>query len=546
MRPVLAVRVHSFYREARLLEFIARMRCKWAAQGVIFRAVLAIAADIEHGDMKGSMAMRRINTGRLALLLMAIASLHVPAGATDLSTPAVTQHAISIGTGQMTYVAETGQIAIVDVATGEPHGYMFYTAYRMAGSSGQPRPLTFVWNGGPGSDSSTLHFRMVGPKIWRDDHLVDNPDTWLRNSDLVFIDPIGTGFSRPTKREYASEFYSKLGDTSSISEFVRVFVLQHGDEARDVYLTGESYGVARAANVGYRLEKNGIPVSGLILISGGFGMTKSYSTPSLQAALHVSEMNHVAAFHGKAAPADPAEIDHFARDIYAPALDHKGKLSDAERAKVISGLQRYTGLTPLSIDPISLKITAAAFRKGLLQDQGKVLDQYDMRLTQPTPELGVEAVTGYLRNDLGYNTPLTYVPLQPQTLGYAPGDNYPASPGDNWDWSTVKMTEQEVAAAIKEATETANGPPKLGPPLPGVEEGLAINPGLRVFYLSGLEDSYNSCAGNADAIAHFPAVLRKAVTFRCYEGGHMMYTDVATRKAVTADIDAFYAHKIGQ
>jgi carboxypeptidase C (cathepsin A) len=164
-----------------------------------------------------------------AILLILMANLF-PASAEhppQENSPVVTQQEARIAGKVLKYTAETGRTAIRDVETGEPHGFMFYTAYRIA-PQGMPRPLTFVWNGGPGADSALLHFSAVGPKLLQGDHLVDNPDSWLAVTDLVLVDPIGTGFSRPAKAEYGAEFYGTLGDVASVTEFIRAWRLEHG------------------------------------------------------------------------------------------------------------------------------------------------------------------------------------------------------------------------------------------------------------------------------------------------------------------------------
>src|SRR5216110_1400145 len=125
--------------------------------------------------------------------------------------PVVTKHQITINGKPLPYTAEVGRIAIRDVETGEPHAYMFYTAYRVP-SKGKPRPVSFIWNGGPGWPALPLHFEVAGPRRGEGARLVDNADTWLTESDLVFVDPIGTGFSRATKPEYVKEFTLLVGD----------------------------------------------------------------------------------------------------------------------------------------------------------------------------------------------------------------------------------------------------------------------------------------------------------------------------------------------
>src|SRR5687768_865284 len=179
----------------------------------------------------------------LVKALLVAGALAAAAAAPALALPAaeapvVTQHRMTVAGKPLAYTAETGRIAIRDAETGEPRGWMFYIAYRVP--SPKPRPLVFVWNGGPGANSATLHFEVAGPKRGEGGALVDNQETWLTHADLVFVDPIGTGFSRPAKAEYAQSFYGTLGDVASVTEFVRSWRLLHGAEASPLYLIGES------------------------------------------------------------------------------------------------------------------------------------------------------------------------------------------------------------------------------------------------------------------------------------------------------------------
>lgn len=206
-------------------------------------------------------------------LLLGLASAYLMSSAAEASPPdwVTTRHTMPLGGKTLAYEAEVGRVPIRDAETGDVHGYMGFIAYRVP-TTGKPRPVTFVWNGGPGANSATLHFEMVGPKRGEGAALVDNQETWLADTDLVFVDPIGTGFSRPTRSEYRKEFYGTVGDVASVTEFIRAWRLLSGAEAAPIYLAGESWGAGRAGSVGYSLIKRGIPVKGLVLISGGSGL----------------------------------------------------------------------------------------------------------------------------------------------------------------------------------------------------------------------------------------------------------------------------------
>jgi carboxypeptidase C (cathepsin A) len=412
-------------------------------------------------------------------------------------------------------------------------------------TTGAPRPVTFVWNGGPGANSATLHFEMVGPKRGEGMGLVDNQETWLADTDLVFVDPIGTGFSRPAKAEYRKEFYGTVGDVASVTEFVRAWRLLEGAEAAPVYLAGESWGAGRAGSVGYALIKRGIPVKGLVLISGGSGLKAERRDPAMSAALHVVDLAATALYHGKLAPglgkdraAVLTRVEAWARETYAPALARLDQLSDADRDRIAGELAGYIGLKPEQIDRKTLVITPRQYRENLLKPDGKPLNIFDMRLTQSPKEDFDQAVPTYLRHDLGYRTDLAYVGNERLEDGYAPTGRMGGGPGAEWNYATVEATPEVVAAAMKAAQTTGGGPPVIGPPLPSTAEAVGLDPKLKVMVVAGRYDSLNSCTDNDETASKLPPALKAAFSFKCYDGGHMFYRDQPARLAFTRDFRA--------
>ncbi|WP_349313446.1 S10 family serine carboxypeptidase-like protein [Brevundimonas subvibrioides] len=418
---------------------------------------------------------------------------------------------------------------------------MGYVSYRTA--SRTPRPLIFVWNGGPGANSATLHFEVAGPRRGEADRLVDNAETWLADADLVFVDPIGTGFSRPVSPEAGGEFYGTVGDVASVTEFVRSWILLHGAEDRPVLLAGESWGAGRAASVGYRLIRQGVPVHGLILISGGDGINTPYLSKDAATALRVADLAPVALFHRRLDPAVAGDVESarrnseaWARDVYQPALARVGALSDVERTTIATTLARYTGIPIDLIDPTSLTFTPRQYLRGVLQDKGQTLNIFDMRLTENPPTHFEGAIDRYLRRDLNYVTDLPYVGLTDGEVGYAPHDRYPASVGARWNYATIDASPEQIEAAIREAIQRGGGPPRIGPPLPGTEEAIALAPGLKVLVAAGRYNSLASCTANDELHRLLPDPLRSAITYRCYTGGHMFYRDGPARLQFSRDI----------
>ena len=462
-----------------------------------------------------------------------------PAVATEAA--AVTQHQITVAGRPLKYTAEAGRVPIRDAETGEPHGFMFYTAYRVASKT--PRPLTFVWNGGPGAASVLLHFEAAGPRRLEGGRLIDNDDTWLTDTDLVFVDPIGTGFSRPAKAEYDDEFYGTVGDVASVTEFVRAWRRLRGETDAPVFLAGESWGAGRAANVGYALLKRGVPVAGTVLISGGSGLSAEFTTQGDLGALRMANLAATALFHGKLDPTigaqpDPARAaaEVWVRETYIPALRRLSSLNDAERDAIAAGLARITGLPADQIDRKSLAVTPRQFRTTLLP--GKALDTFDMRLTSPADGRSATVLLRYFAEDLGYRTDLPYIGLEDLDQGYLPDGKVPQSVNTRWNYATGPVTPDEIRVAIAEAQRTGAGPPQLGPPLPGTAEAVALNPKLKVLVATGLYDSLGNCAADTERARGLAAALKAAMSFHCYVGGHMMYRDPASRTALTRDVRA--------
>jgi len=490
----------------------------------------------------------------LALALLGLEPAPAAANPAD-GVPIITRHEMRIGGRELGYTAEVGRIAIRDVETGEPHGYMFYTAYRAAAPAAAPpgvvagrgngeRPVMFLWNGGPGAPSAWLHFYIAGPKLLQGTRLIDNSDTWLAATDLVMVDPIGTGFSRPTRVAYEHEFDGTLGDVASVTEFIRCWLILHDAVGTPVFLAGESWGAGRAANVAYALEKRGIKVDGLVLISGGFGLDARYGSPRVLEALRVVDMASTALYWHRSAPDlgnDPATVrraaEVWARKTYAPALAHLGELSTAARAAVAGQLARFTGIPAAWIDRRTLVITPRQFRTELLERQGKVLYLLDGRRTGPPAAAGTPLMLRYLREDLGYRSDLPYLGLEDPTQGFAPSGTYPQSVGERWNYATAPLTAEQVKAAIAAAVASGAGPPQLGPPLPGTRQALALNPHLKVLVAVGMYDPYDQCARGQATEAALPPELHRAITFKCYAGGHEMYLgSPSIRAELTRDV----------
>jgi carboxypeptidase C (cathepsin A) len=479
-----------------------------------------------------------------------------------------TAHRIQMSGRALEYTARAGLIPIRNNEAGEVHGNVFFVSYALSRDSGQPpRPVTFLWNGGPGANSTLVHLTGFGPRQIRSTEdpasptavrsaLEDNETTWLGATDLVFVDPVGTGFSRPTRAEYAAEFYSTLGDIASITEFVRVYLTRFDLLDVPVFLAGESYGAWRASGVAEGLEKRGLRVAGVMLISGGIQMG-AVSPDAVRTALFVPSRTATAFYHHKLPPdlmrdgtATLKEVERWVQAEYAPAWQRRDTLTDTERKTILSQLARYTGVEPSAIDAKLLMMTSPQFRAELLRDQNVTLGRYDMRLKDRSAGTGEPASTAernlliarYLRNDLGFKTDLAYQGLE---VGYSSTpQGRGASVGSRWVWNQgeTNITAEQANAdrargQVSSTVGSGDGPP--GGSQPWLRRAMTLDPSLRAFIAAGQYDSLNSCADNEYVVTHVEPQLRGNLTAACYAGGHMMYDTRAARVALARDIAAF-------
>lgn len=434
------------------------------------------------------------------------------------------------------YVAEAGRLPLLHAVTGEPRAWIFHTGYRSIDGWGA-RPITFFWNGGPVSNSVLLHFDGFGPRLAREETLADNPHTLLTHSDLVFMDPVGTGYSRAVPG-HADDFSGTRGDFIAATQFVRSFLIRHGATEAPVYLAGESYGVWRAAAAAGQLTERGIPVAGIILISGGSG-TADLLPPIDASAYQVPARSVVAMRHGRldwAAGLREEQLHERAlewvRGRYLPALRRRDALSAQERRRLRTELAHWLGLEAERVDQDWLVVSNRQFLDGLLAGTGDTLQIFDMRRTAPVPMPDGTAVVRYFRDELGYRSSLPYLGTEPASTGYMPPDEEPpAATGSRWRYDTAPITPEAMARAM-----AGGGPPGA---MPWSIEAAQANPRLRVLVAAGRFDALNNCDANDVVASLLPPALRPRFRFVCYEGGHMMYHDADTHARMAADLRAF-------
>jgi carboxypeptidase C (cathepsin A) len=473
----------------------------------------------------------------------------------------VTHHQVTVGAKTLPYTTRAGRLPIRDNDTGEVRGNMFFVTYtldRAAGSS--VRPLTFLWNGGPGSNAGLVHLLGFGPKrVTRatgsmpllspsGTALVDNQDTWFAFSDLVFVDPMGTGYSRPTKAEYASDFYQNRGDAEAVAEFIRVYRTHFDAFDAPLYIMGESYGVTRCALVADALERRHAGLAGVIMLSGGFPLVQleasqrsALALPTLTAAAHYNHKLPADLQNGDLLQAVHA-AEAYAKGEYAVALAQLDALTDAQRDAVVGQLARFTGLPASRIDRAKLVVPMEQFSVELLADRNLMVGHYDSRLIgprDPSPQydpttdpslkdiLDGVSVIRYMRNELGYKSDIFY--QGPFGGGYPP----PIKP--RGDWMSVRWNFGSARGRGGAAAGTAQRSP-----LEAFQSAMKSDPKLRTMVVSGYYDLVSSYFAIEQAAGQLPPDLARRVTVKTYAGGHAIYTDDAVRHQFRIDGEKFY------
>ncbi len=326
-----------------------------------------------------------------------------PAGAVPdaKAKPILTMNTVTIAGQRVSYVAETGMLPLLK-PDGTLRASIFYVAYTKQGETAmEQRPVTFCFNGGPGSASVWLHFGALGPRRARLSEpdaakpapfgLVDNDYSILPVTDLVFIDPVATGFSRPAEDVKAEQFFGKTSDIESVGEFIRLWTTRHQRWLSPKYVCGESYGVFRAAGLAHYLHSRyAMTLRGLIFVSGvlDFGAMSG----DLGCQVWLPAYTAIAHYHKRLPPdlqADLpkalAEAREFMRKDYAVALFQGASMTVNDRGRVVAKLSRLTGLPARIIEENDLRVNSATFRKELLRDKGLILGRYDARITGRDP-----------------------------------------------------------------------------------------------------------------------------------------------------------------
>jgi carboxypeptidase C (cathepsin A) len=472
---------------------------------------------------------------------------------------AVTYHTTTLGGREIAYTATAGHLVTVDPSSSKPAAKFFYVAFTEDNPSTTDRPVTFFYNGGPGSSSVWLLLGSFAPMRLKTSMpsftppapytIEPNPDSLLDKSDLVFINPIGTGYSAAVAPRVNKDFWGVDQDASSLRQFIKRYLTRYDRWNSPKFLFGESYGTARSCVLAYMLHEDGVDLNGVTLLSSILDYSQAGNPVGLLPTLCAD-----AWFHKKVtvspAPADlPSFMDvvvPFAQNDYAKAL---AAFPDADPATV-QALSEYTGISPvvltswegLNVADANVRGTLH-FLTALMQPEGRVLGAYDGRVlgvdtgiaAAISPLSGgndatMTAVNGaytamwntYLNDGLKFTSTSAFTDLNDQAFG-------------NWDFGHVDPT-----GAQKGKDADGNIVLYTGGDLAAT---MALNVDLKVLSANGYFDSvtpFSQTTVDLEAMPLIDPEVRKNLTVRYYPSGHMVYLDGGSRTALKADLAAFY------
>ena len=439
-------------------------------------------------------------------------------------------------------------------ADAPPVAHMFYVAYFKTGAQAEERPVTFFYNGGPGSSTMWLHLGSMGPKYVEtngDTHLpgapyklVDNPDCLLDTSDLVFIDMPGTGFGRLEGKDAGKAFWGVDQDAGAFARFIQRFLTKYNRWNSPKYLFGESYGTTRSAVLanllenGMNIDLNGVMLLGEILdFPAGVGVGGGGAGNDLPYELALPTYAATAWFHKKLSPQPPAldaflkQVEDFAMGEYMHALAQGASLSDTEKQQVAEKIHDYTGLPAAYVLKANLRVSGGEFEKAFADSEDMTTGRYDSRFLGPTidplsenaeydPQSAaissayVSMINSYLRNDLKYGAGETYLP---QAL----------FGGVRWDWTRKGEGGFGAVLGVNVSADLA--------------DAMKTNPHLKIMVNDGYYDLATPFYGAYYTEEHLPIPpsLTKNIEFDWYESGHMAYVRDECRKQLHDRVAAF-------
>jgi carboxypeptidase C (cathepsin A) len=456
--------------------------------------------------------------------------------------PVITHHTITVNGKALAYTATTGRLPLKR-ADGKIEGEMFFVAYTLDGQDAARRPLTFAFNGGPGSASVWLHMGALGPKrvVLQQNGFMpaapyrveDNPDTLLDRSDIVMVDAMATGYSRAANAELTKKFLGVKGDVQAFGEFIRLYLSRYERWSSPLFLLGESYGTTRAAGLSGYLADHGIAFNGVTLLSTAvdFATLEWNGSNDMPYFLLVPSFSMIAAYHHKLSADLTADINKTRDEVvrwslndYANALSKGDSLSPDEHRKIVEQLSRYIGLRPEVIEAHEMRIDVPTFMRELLLDQKLITGRLDGRFTSPNPGNDrffdptsaailppyTSAFYNYLRTELNYKIDMPYRVFA-----------YDEPVFQKWDWGNAEEGFPSTAGGLRSA--------------------IIKNPYMKVLVMEGYYDLATPFAAANYTIDHLnlDPKYREGVSFATYNAGHMVYVDRAEHDKMKKDLVQF-------
>lgn len=473
--------------------------------------------------------------------------MHVPGKTPD----AVTQHTIAVNGKTLKYTARAGTITLRNSAQ-QPTARMFYVAYTLDGANTPDRPVTFFYNGGPGSSTVWLHMASFGPMridapnaaaAGNPPYKIDpNPYTLLDATDEVFVDAPSTGFGRLIGAGKPKDFFGVDQDAKAFSQFIQRYITTFNRWNSPKYLYGESYGTTRSAALSTVLENAGIQLNGIVLQSSILNFNLDWAINfsatqvgggDLEYALYLPSEAATAWYHN-ALPNRPANlpvflqtVQHFAMTQYMDAMSKGDKLPPAEFNAIVSKLHDYTGLSEQYIRNSNLRIAYWRFENELLRNSDEIVGRLDSRyktysLDAPAEQppwdpsdvsmtpIFTAAFNSYVRDQLNYHPTLRY-----RIVNYGPELN-------NWDFKHNGMSTTNVAADLAQA--------------------MTQDPHLHVFSANGYFDLATPYYATVYTLNHLDlaAPLQKNITYGFYQSGHMIYMNPSVIGTFSSDLHNWY------
>jgi len=457
--------------------------------------------------------------------------------------PVITHHQATVNGKTFSYTATTGRLPIKR-EDGKIEAEMFFVADAHDGQEAGRRPLTFAFNGGPGSASVWLHMGAIGPKrvVLQQNgfmpaapyRLEDNPDTLLDRSDIVMVDAMATGYSRAATAELTKKFLGLKGDVQAFGEFIRLYLCRYDRWTSPLFLLGESYGTTRAAGLAGYLADHGIAFNGVTLLSMAvdFQTLEWNKSNDLPYILLLPTFNMIAGYHHKlAADLTPdaaktrEEVVRWAATDYALALGKGDTMTPDEHRKIVEQLSRYTGLRPEVIEAHDLRIDVPTFDRELLLDQKLIAGRLDGRFTSPNPDEDrgfydptsaailppyTSAFNNYLRTELNYKSDAPYRVFAYDQPGFR-----------TWDWGNAEQGFPSTAGGLRSA--------------------MIKNPYMKILVMEGYYDLATPFAAANWTMDHLDldGKYRQNISYATYGAGHMVYVDRAEHDKMKKDLVDF-------